>query len=385
MAEKLTIAIASDLHCRYGDGKEGADVNTWLTSDLMEVPVERNPVAALKRTILKESLVADLLICPGDITDKTDKQGLISGWRYLEDIKSALSASELVATVGNHDVDSRKKLSEDPTNYLKRFSLKFPTSYEIQNTMFWSEHFCILELDLYDLLVINSSFNHIDEKSCYKSLIQASTLEKIEGLIEPIKNNGKVKICITHHHPIKHSNVDYEDGDSIERGDELIELLIKNNFTIHIHGHKHDPRLTLINDFPVFASGSFSSLMNLTDLTAQNVFHLIEIEYATKKGKIRSWIYSRKEGWHQRMDTYFPCNTGFGAKITIDEIADLCLAVVNKGADTVAFSEVVNQIPEIIYLTPTQQRKLTDLLAARQVNFLPALPNIPKLISKLYT
>lgn len=385
MNDKLNIAIVSDLHCKYSNGKNASEVFSYLTSDLFPVPIERNPVESLKRVIDDNSLVADLLLCPGDITDKSDKQGLISGWKYLEDLKIAFNSKILAATVGNHDMDSRKLFGTDPTDSLRRFSTKFPTDDNSLNTFFWANHFCLVDSEKCDLLIFNSAYSQLDEKTCNESSISQLILDNIEKSLKTVYGNGKLKIAMCHHHPIKHSNMDYKDGDSINKGDDFLKLLEKYDFSLVVHGHKHDPRLNYLNSLPIFCAGSFSSMTNLLDIGAQNTFHFIEIK-KNKRGLIRSWIYGPKDGWTQKSDTYFPCYTGFGVNVKVETLAADCAAWFKKQSqEFISFADLLKEFPDIDYLIPTEQIKLDDFLSEKySLQFLPKLINRPKALTKMY-
>ena len=385
MGEILKIAIVSDLHCKYSDGKNASEVFSYLTSDLLPIPVERNPVESLKKIIIENELSADLLLCPGDIADKSDKQGLLSGWQYLQELKIAFDANILASTTGNHDVDSRKKFGKDPFDLLKRFSKNFPTENEVLNIHYWAEHFCIMQHDKYDLLIFDSAYSHFDEMSCKESKITTAILESIAIKLEPLKQNNKLKIAMCHHHPIKHSNMDYKDGDSIDKGDDLVRLLEQYGFALIVHGHKHDPRLNYSNSLPVFAAGSFSSMMNLLDLGAQNTFHFIEIDF-DKKGIIKSWVYGPKEGWTQKSDTYFPCLTGFGVKVDIKILAQDCAQwFKEQDTDIIPYTKLLEKFPMLNHLIPFEQKHLNHLLINDfSIEFLPKLIDGPKVLTLMF-
>ncbi|TXJ28977.1 MAG: metallophosphoesterase [Chitinophagaceae bacterium] len=383
MVDKVRIAIVSDLHCRYGDGKNVEELDTYLTSDLLYLPIVRNPVEALKKVIDEQKIKVDALICPGDIADRVNLQGLVSGWRYLTDLKIAMGAPILAATIGNHDIDSRKLNGGDPVDQLKRLARDFPTASLEANSNFWANHFCIISTDRLDILLINSCHFHLDAEQAKESKIGETTLEQIKTEIATLKRNGKIKLAICHHHPLKHSNMDYKDLDSIDDGDKLLKELQANDFALVIHGHKHDPRLGYSNSLPVFAAGSFSSITNLMNTGAENTFHLIEIEPSSKKGLIKSWIYGPQVGWVQKDGTYFPCSTGFGVRKDMKDFAEECAKWLNAQVEAfVTYDKLVNQFPDLLYLVPDDQREFNERITAYSINLVPALPDTPKFAIK---
>src|SRR5262245_16592686 len=124
MNESFKIAVVSDLHCTHSgdpskkDGKPRA--NTFLLSDLLKRPINKHPVESLKQVVIEEGLTANILLCPGDITDQINQQGLVSGWQFLKEIKSSLSAEMMAITIGNHDVDSRNIYNRGAFDLIKK-------------------------------------------------------------------------------------------------------------------------------------------------------------------------------------------------------------------------------------------------------------------------
>src|SRR3546814_398838 len=100
---KLKLAIISDLHCHPINMEN--DV-TYLPSDKLRSPSNDHPVESLLKIIKKEGISTDYTLCPGDFTDKASVIGFISGWNYSLEIHRALNSKEIIATLGNHDVDS---------------------------------------------------------------------------------------------------------------------------------------------------------------------------------------------------------------------------------------------------------------------------------------
>lgn len=389
MSNKLTLGIISDIHCKYGGGKTVTELNTYLTSDILAKPVNKNPIESLKKLIQDKNITADMLLCPGDITDKMDLAGLTRGWDFLQQIKASLRSSELIATVGNHDVDSRGTLGGQQHAFesLKNLGDNYPTAYANLNDVFWSRNYCILHKVDTIVLIINSSFNHTDESKAKTSEIGHTTIEMIEGELKSIISSKKYKIALFHHHPMLHSNMTYKDGDFLDKSDLLLQKLDSLGFDICIHGHKHDPRLEYKNSITVFGAGSFSSTMNILDLKADNTFHLITLFENTRKGLIESYIYSPKDGWKQKKDTYFPCFTGFGFRTDVNSYAnEIATWFLQQGKELVRYSDLIAAFPDLPFLIPADQEILNDkLINQHSLQFNPELINKPEIISKLYS
>ena len=379
----LSIIVISDLHCKYS-GNDKTAKSTNLYSDMARKPTAKNPASAFLSLIKAKKIKADVLLCPGDICDHADRQGLVTGWSYLEEFKRELDCEILAASVGNHDVNSYKLNDSPPFDFLKSLKDSYPIDNEEEVKAFWSEGFCVIEKDPYVILIYNSSFSHIGIDESRKSEIKDDVLEKMEQRMSNLKHEPKFRIALCHHHASKHFSKDYPDSDVMDKGDLFINFLNKFNFQILIHGHKHDPRLTIINRLPVLCSGSFSSLMNIMDIGANNVFHIITLEPNEKKGKIQTWVYLPLNGWQIRDDAYFPCYTGFGFYGSVNSLVDHCAAwFLAQGQNHDHFANIIRQFPEIEFLTPAEQIVFGELLLSQySIELSSALGNKPKTISK---
>ena len=356
----MKICIISDLHCKYQNDVNSPS-NTLLFSNQRRIPANQHPIAALLETIQRENLNADVLICPGDLGDKADEQGIISSWNFLEEIRHALDANELIGIPGNHDVNSHGGV--DSFSFIKNFHHKFPTKDIIANNSFWSLGFCVFKFGNILILLINTVHDHIDIDSSSKSNLDAGMLERIEKELIQILGEFDLKICIMHHHPIKHSNItNYRDSDSVDRGDDLVNLLSRFHFNILIHGHKHQPRMTIYNGLAIFACGSFASSANLQGTGIQQMFHIVELFENSKNGKIESWEYSIIDGWTQNLN--------------IEEVARLINELYVEGdRKPFFFEKILKKISGIEYLDAEKLTILGRIL--RETYNLEGRPSFP--------
>lgn len=383
--ERLRIAVVSDMHCLYKNADTPSGI-TYLYSNAPQNPVARHPVYALLKLLENNQHIrADILICPGDIADKADEQGLLTGWEYLKKIKAGLGAANLWSTVGNHDVDSRRTRGYTSAfQYLQDFSNDYPL--DGFNEKYWSKKYVIIEHGEAQVLILNTCHNHASKDDANQSIITPTTLQEIEDDLSklPIK---KYRFAFCHHHPIKHSNIDiqYKDGDVIDNGDKLVSLLEKHDFQILVHGHKHDPRLEKSKSLTIFAAGSFSSLQNIKELGANNCFHIIELLPNQKCGIIKSWVYVPPRGWEVKKDTEFPCVTGFGNTKTVEILATECLTALEAEEDhTIPFSKLLQALPELEFLIPEEQIRLNTILRDKyNLALVPELPNRPRLLTNV--
>ena len=56
-----------------------------LLSDLERVPAAQHPVEALLDRIKASQLHADFVVAPGDLANRVDRQGMISGWSFVHE------------------------------------------------------------------------------------------------------------------------------------------------------------------------------------------------------------------------------------------------------------------------------------------------------------
>ncbi len=362
MDEVFKIAIISDLHCTPKESERSVITN--LHTNQPGRPSNRNPIEAFRKLISEQKLTADILLCPGDITDKVNDQGFYSGWSFIEEMSRMLSSKKIYATLGNHDVASRSTDPSEAFRLAKNLKYNFPLPEENQQNEFWSNNFCLIEEDDFRLLVYNTVHDHYNADLSKKVSIDSSTLAKIE---ERLKMSDKTKfgIAMTHHHPINHYSSDYSDVDFIDKGDLLMKILEDNSFNLFVHGHKHQPMLRELNSIPILASGSFSCIENLKETESENLFHIIEI-YG-KKGVIKSWEYGPVNGWHQKNSgTSFPNITGFGYFDTIEKLAyEINQWFETKKVSSSTLKLLKKEVEDVFHINPQNQKKLEDILKTK--------------------
>lgn len=382
----MKICIISDLHCKY-QHISSTFSDTLLISNKPRIPATQHPVVSMLNAINKNSIKAEILLCLGDIGDKADEQGIASGWSFAEEIKINLGAKLLIGLPGNHDINSRNYNEKDAFSYIKNFHEKFPTEDDNLNNKFWEFGYCIVKYDKCMILMINTIHDHKDQIGAEKSSLKNSLLERIKIEFEEIKiPDFEYKICILHHHPIKHSNINnYKDSDSVENGDDLINLLNHYTFNAIVHGHKHQPRIVEYSGLPIFASGSFSCFANLTGTGFTTMFHILELFNDSKKGIIESWEYDIKNGWKKNYNANFPSKIGFGSDLNIPDTAYKINSLFQKNKKKPMFySSIVNSIPDIEYLIPDKLIQLGIILNDKyNIKTSPEYPLQPNMIIEI--
>jgi predicted phosphodiesterase len=381
---QLKIGVVSDFHCHNKANNLNIRESYILTDE--DFPTFQDPFKSF-RVLMEENpaLSVDILLMPGDFANRTDLDGLKLGWDMTKEIGSLLNAKKIIPNIGNHDVDSRQKLSTDAFQFIKSLSPDFPYLDNKQNDFFWENGFLIIEEKEYRLLIINSVHSHTDQASADHGLISQESINKLEDILKNI-NDDKLNIAMVHHNPIEHSHYNSGSKDFMYNGDELISILDNSNFDLIIHGHKHDPRIRYSqgggNAPVIFSSGSFCAFSNLLLQGAHNTFHIITLEIEPSevgKGTIDTWFFVPTKGWKQEVNSpYFQATIGFGAVIDLKKIASNILEwFINDGRGFIEWSEFLNYFPELKFTIPSDLIKLKGHLKNKGVFMTPVVTNEP--------
>jgi len=208
----------------------------------------------------------DLILCPGDLSDKADASALDHAWNFLINLKAALGNPTLVNATGNHDLDSRfAKTDFDPKGNLFGLAPSYPVVLGKNDTIgqqkeqqirlnYWARNFAIFYHQEVRIVVLNSAAFHgygVDNKEYEHGRVSKRTLDDLRAqLEEDQKNKGRppLNIIVFHHHLEADPDVDSQDNPdaSVMVGaPQLTELLSKVKFGpwLAVHGHRHHPRL----------------------------------------------------------------------------------------------------------------------------------------------
>ena len=392
----IIIAVMSDLHCHHstsfpkGVGK-GYFKDTYLISD--DLTSDHHPVKSLISLIKSEGISTNIMLTPGDLTNKVDTQGFISGWEAIKKVSEALDVDDIYATLGNHDVDSRS--DGDSFKTAKNLEDIFPFKPEHCNEggNFWLDGFCFIEEDNYRLLIINSTLHHLNETEAKRGKIEQSQIIKIAKYLEENKDE-KIKLAMCHHHPIQHERHHLGSDDLMINGSTLIEKLNEFNFDLLIHGHKHDAWIRYSqggnHTIPVFAAGSFSAITNHMITNSRNTFHIIEVKKSSDNnstGIIKTWEYLYNYGWvaADSGDYFFPYKTGFGYRGDLDKLTDKIVRVIEAApGNKIVWEKFIESVPEIENLIPIDSKIIMTKLLNFDIQIAPSITAKPEIIGKIY-
>lgn len=372
MTNTFRLAILSDLHAAPKAGSPLTGEVKLFTDQEHVAPTE-HPIRGLKALIESNSLKANVVVCPGDMTNKANSQALSYVWSSLHDIRGLLGAHGVVATVGNHDVDSRgHSVDSFPRESLMRLTPPFPAGVSNTSDKYWAHGYCFQEFEEARFLVINTCWLHESRDELERGVVTDYTLERIRAdLIEPSK--FKLNVAVFHHHPHPHTDLKLGFDDVIRNGQKLLDMLSEDGHWMVIHGHKHHPKVEYaqgqFRQPIVLACGSFSGRLEGDNaLVSKNYFHIVEVQRSGDRlaGKILSWNWIPGMGWNRYSSTMpgFPCEVGFGSASNVDQLAAAVKSGIGSSA-AVTWSTLVGQEPELAFLMPRQLKELLNILRTR--------------------
>jgi 3',5'-cyclic AMP phosphodiesterase CpdA len=363
----MKFAIVSDLHCRLKSESQ----DSLLTVGDMRIPENRHPVQALISLIRVRQLKADVLLVPGDLTNRISLEGLSQGWDFVLEISRELRAKFTIPVLGNHDVDSRKTHDADSARFARFLRPGFPFTNDDACSRFFSDGFAILNIaNDTQLVVINSVVDHQDEKTAKRGSFSYERLDKLAAYLGK-KLKAQSRLAMMHHHPTLHTGPYLDSADVIPNGDALIDLLKNFRCKLVIHGHKHHPRLTYVNDTVVFAAGSFSANLGQFGGAVGNMFHLVDLrapqgKLAGPRGTIESWTFQLMKGWTtaSRKFSGFPHRAGFGALESLENMVNGVIGLAPDDDPRFEFPEnaVLAVAPELQFITPLQYEEFARML-----------------------
>jgi predicted phosphodiesterase len=375
------IAVVSDLHVFNGSSEDSKSPSTIGTADAQDAP-ERHPLRGLAHIIERDKLSVDLLICPGDMSDKADPAALIFAWNKLNELKDQLGAKHLLATAGNHDVDSRNQHDDhDPKGNLQSLNPLFPGVDQALCDRFWSRNFVIVELEDVRVVLLNSAAFHgygsDAEPEFRHGRVSSKTISALRAALAG--GEKRINILICHHHPITHNPVNEEDYSEMMGGDRLIDLLDSGVYGswLLIHGHKHYPRLAYASGGAsspiIFSAGSLSAfLYQKIASRARNQFYIIEIPIGDLDaleldlaGTLTAWDWINMSGWQPAgVGSGLPHQVGFGWRESARTIAAMIAKNLEDKPAIVTGEELLIAIPKLRFLRPEELEAVVRRLSS---------------------
>ncbi len=368
--EYFTVAVVSDLHA-YAEAA-GHDPKPSFLSTTPPNDQLQNPMKGLERLIAQNGLSANLLLCGGDLAHAADPAGVAFAWDRLQELKQELGAGQIIATAGNHDVDSRPAQSKfDAKGRLQELEPLFPIEPLTRNDQYWSRHFALAEQGPCRVLTLNScayhGFNGVDDEHEHEhGRVADRTVARIRKELETLDPLA-VNILLCHHHPDRFGVVDTEEASVMKGGDRLLTLLKDGQYgrwTV-IHGHKHYPHLDYGRGgaaMPVvLAAGSLCARpRDELGTHARNQFYLLTYHVGEAQrlglslaGTFKSWRWEHNGGWlPSTLGSGLPHTGGFGFSGDTPAVARRVADAHAEEPTGWEWSAMALRIPELQFLIP---------------------------------
>lgn len=372
---RLRALVISDIHAVTGS-QQGRE--SWADMSEKTNPISELP-AFLKRK--EDAVEADVVLCPGDLGHKADPAGATWAWERLHEIAAAVGADHVVATAGNHDVDSRHQgNSLDPRDHLKSLDPFFPMPPEASADRYWARSMTFLAREGWRIVTLDSCFHHAaSAREHERGMVEGAVLDRLAEELEASDDTARVNILLCHHHPMPHTELNPTDRSAMQGGDRLVDLLDRDRHGrwLIVHGHKHFPWLRYAGGSsisPVLLSAGSASISLYQPLSTRvrNQIHLIEFDTTRSDGAnlhlaatFRSWTWASGPGWMLAGSGTdgLPGVGGFGFRV---DLADLARQVTEehavRGRKTLHGSELLAMEPRLSYLAPIDLTTLSDIL-----------------------
>lgn len=377
-----TLAVVSDLHAFSSKENSFGSVLDFSPTQ----PRSSNPLSDLIDAARTHPIIADTLVCSGDICNRADYGGLKAAWLGLQDLRTALSAETLIATCGNHDLDSRFLSTDpdpDPKGGLLSLLPPFPFSDEALSNKYWAKNYALVALSSGVLVVsLNTSAYHGGlSEEIHHGRISKRTIDSLATELQHTQP-AIAHVLLCHHHPLPLNGwgPGVPDNEFMKNGQELLDALSRatNSNWVVIHGHRHHPRLIQAassRSAAPFVIGAGSLGARVTGVP--NQFHLIKLfasdapDHSSLVGTVETWNWTDTTKWSICSNAgSLPPYCGFGFRGQIRALASEIERLV--GSSYVRWKKVREEIPSVDFLMPEDMTTLEGILKSSGITILRA-------------
>jgi len=230
----IRLAVISDVH--VGEGARAKDLCP-ANAPGRDTKSDDKYIEKFVKFLRSNSITADYLILPGDITNhaKPDEVKLAS--EFVEKVSAALEVglTSIFFVPGNHDVDW-SVLGLGDTTGLRRGQRYDPIRYKDfhfssivargNGCVFEAPHFTIWKAP--DLLVVGYNSSHHDEpKKFHHGLIDTTHLTEMRKALESLPpTKDQLRLFLVHHHLLQYDDPtpEFPDGSIMVNAEKLQAL-----------------------------------------------------------------------------------------------------------------------------------------------------------------
>lgn len=121
----MKILVVSDIHAFVRPRENGVKPSYVHTGDQSDMA----PTVSFETLLRNETIPKpDIVVSPGDLGDQADSTSINFAWSFLNRLADLSSKKLLLASTGNHDIDSRYQDSEfDAKGALLNLRPSYPT------------------------------------------------------------------------------------------------------------------------------------------------------------------------------------------------------------------------------------------------------------------
>ncbi|MCG6552792.1 MAG: metallophosphoesterase [Candidatus Magnetominusculus sp. LBB02] len=365
--DKFEFIHISDLHFN----RNCANING--ISDRYDPRLTKNPLYTTTEKTLSEDLVeslngnlnTDAVVVSGDLVEEgTGFEHVIKEFKDLGTKWFGDAPNRFVIVPGNHDVlfdentGSRVRRASEYREAISKFDSK-----DINQTPVWLNKKFLFDIKLFkcngfSVLICGFESTYIETSKVRGfGYITPEQMEFIENTIRAyIERENCIKIAVIHHHVVPVSSDVDTDKSNLEMAELVVSLtydareflrwLSKNNFSMLIHGHQHEPFISGTSEFThthsqkeiiIAGAGSVSKIMT----TGGNYFNHVTLSPANGI-EIRTFKANRTDTWGFKEDSAcsFPLYN-HGASVSnnmaniLDQIVDDFKEEILKSSDGV--------------------------------------------------
>lgn len=247
--------------------------------------------------------------------------------------KIGVEIENIICSLGNHDVDweiariaddkmehelnsgGYESMSDEVHACIRKGYQKLASSVALQNlnsiirTKINNEGPLpctgICEKEEFVVFILNTGFFCIKEQLYPHGKLSEEQLEWFAEMTLKYKDDPRKKIVLMHHHPFNYPYpTPAADISALEEGAEFVKLAIKGNIDIVVHGHRHHPYVTTIqndeSEKPItfMCAGSLAVNTNhRSNGDIPNMVHFLDVDKNKDYFVLHNFQYTGIEGW----------------------------------------------------------------------------------------